>query len=120
MLIGAENFQMVVGNAPSWILVLIALTAAYRLTRGGGGSAVSELTAANKVLEESLSRTRDALAAEEQRIKALEARTDVVLAVTPLMQEMDRKAQARFDETVQVLRQISDTLARVNKGGTPA
>lgn len=39
------------GSIPTWTLLVVALIAAWRVTRGGGGSAVSELSKANEVLD---------------------------------------------------------------------
>ncbi len=40
----------VLGTIPTWILVALALFVAWRISRGGGGTAVSELSKANEVL----------------------------------------------------------------------
>jgi phosphoserine aminotransferase len=78
----------VFGTLPTWILVVIALVASWRVTRGGAGSAVSELTAANRVLE----RRIHELGAEVRDLKIenaeLRARTDVSIAIEPVAERI--------------------------------
>lgn len=85
------------GSIPTWLLLVLAIGVAFRLSRGGGGSAVSELSKANEVLKKSLDQERELSRDKEHRIAALEAKTDVVLAVRPLMEELDRKSLDRFE-----------------------
>lgn len=110
------------GSIPTWLLLVLALIAAWRISRGGGGSAVTELSKANDVLKTALDKERSLSEDKEKRIAALEAKTDVVLAVRPLMEELDRKAQERYessqhraqehlDATLLVLRAMSEAIS---------
>lgn len=49
----------ILGTLPTWILVAVALAVAYRVTKGGGGSAVSELSKANEVLTKAVHEERE-------------------------------------------------------------
>lgn len=102
------------GSLPTWILVGIGLIFAWRITKGGGGSAVSELTAANAVLTHALNEQRQVTDNQSKEIAALQGKTDVVLAITPLMQAHEQKAQDRHDSTVKVLTEMSDSLHRMS------
>lgn len=98
------------GSLPTWALLLLAVVAAWRISRGGGGSAVTELTAANKVLEERDQKRETAMQAQAKQIAALESKTDVVLAVTPLIADHERHAQERHTATIEVLEAIRDQI----------
>lgn len=102
------------GSLPTWILVGIGVIFAWRITKGGGGSAVSELTAANAVLTHALNEQRQVTDQQAKEIAALQGKTDVVLAITPLMQSHEQKAQDRHDSTVKVLTEMSDSLHRMS------
>ena len=102
------------GSLPTWILVVIGLAFAWRITRGGGGSAVSELTAANQVLTHALEEQRRITDDQAKEISALQSKTDVVLAITPLMQSHEQKAQERHESTVKVLSEMSDSLHKMS------
>lgn len=85
MLLAAST---VLGTLPTWILVVLALTVAWRVTRGGGGSAVSELSKANEVLTNAVHEEREkreALGAEVRDLRAENAalgeRTDFAKAL---------------------------------------
>ena len=73
------------GSAPTWILVGMALVAAWRLTRGGAGSAVSELSESNKVLKAALDEERGKGVVLLARTVALEHKTDVSLVLEPFV-----------------------------------
>ena len=102
------------GTLPSWILVAIALAAGWRLTRGGAGSAVSELSEANKVLADRLQETRDKMGAEIRDLRVenarLRGRTDVALAINEGGTGHERRAQERHDATLVVLDLIAHRL----------
>lgn len=115
------------GSIPTWLIFLLGIVVMWRVSRGGGGSAVSELSQANGVLTTALDKERAASEDKEKRIAALEAKTDVVLAMRPLMEELDRKAQERFesaqlraqehhDATLLVLRAMSTSLGANQRG----
>lgn len=85
------------GSIPTWLLLIFGLVVAWRVSRGGGGQAVTELSEANKVLTKALEKNERITAEQAQQIAVLTGRTDVVLAVRPIMEELDRKAQDRFE-----------------------
>ncbi len=102
------------GSLPTWILVVIGLAFAWRITRGGGGTAVSELTAANAVLTHALQEQREITDKQAKEIAALQGKTDVVLAITPLMQSHEKNAQERHAATVKVLAEMSESLHKMS------
>ena len=101
------------GSLPAW-LVLVGLFAAWRTSRGGGGSAVTELTAANKVLEDRDERRQREMEAQARQIAALESKTDVVLAVSPIIAAHEVKSQERHDASIEVLGAIRDEIKELH------
>lgn len=71
------------GSIPTWALFVLMLVVAWRVSRGGGGSAVSELSKANEVLTKRVHE----LGAEVRDLRienaTLRERTDVTLAIEP-------------------------------------
>lgn len=61
-----------VGSIPTWALLIMGLFVAWRVTKGGGGSAVSELSVANQVLEDRDKRRQHEMEAQAGKIAALE------------------------------------------------
>lgn len=100
------------GSIPTWLLLFIAVVAAWRVTRGGAGSAVTELTASNKTLEEALNKARAVADEQAKQIAALQSKTDVVLAVTPLLADHEKRAQERHDATLHVLEALAAKISR--------
>lgn len=109
----------VLGSLPTWILVAIALAAAWRVSLSGGGSAVSELEKANKVLERALHDERvkaqekyDELGAQVRDLRIenaeLRGKTDVALAINEWGTGHERRAQERHEAALVVL----DLIAR--------
>lgn len=86
--------QFVWGSIPTWALFLLALVVAWRVTKGGAGSAVSELSKANEVLT---TRVHD-LGSEVRDLRvenaALRERTDVTLAIAPAAQRIIDETRA--------------------------
>jgi biopolymer transport protein ExbB/TolQ len=85
------------GSLPTWLLLMLSLAVAWRVSRGGGGSAVSELSKANEVLDNRLHEERQAreeLGTEVRdliaRNAALEERTDFA---TSLAKQADTSEQ---------------------------
>lgn len=103
------------GSLPTWILVGLAVIAGIRLTRGGAGSAVSELSAANKILEEARQKNHAKIEEMAKQISALESKTDVVLAVSPLIADHERRAEERhlaLVHTIEANTTVLDALSR--------
>jgi hypothetical protein len=116
----------VAGTIPTWILVAMALFVAWRVSRGGAGSAVSELTAANHVLEQALTRDRDKFGAEIRDLRIengeLRGRTDVAIALMPVIEWTtvhEKRAQERHDATIVVLGLIAKRLGPEPNGEHP-
>lgn len=91
------------GSLPTWILVALAIIAGWRITKGGGGSAVSELSAANKILEDARQKNHAKIEEMAKQITALESKTDVVLAVSPLIADHERRAEERHQALVHTI-----------------
>jgi len=115
----------VVGTVPSWILVALGLAVAWRLSRGGGGTAVSELSQANKVLERALSEYKEKTGAEIRDLRIengeLRGRTDVAIAISPVIDwtaHHERRAQERHEATLVVLDLIAKRLGPEVNGGS--
>jgi hypothetical protein len=90
--------QFVWGSIPTWALFVLALVVAWRVTKGGAGSAVSELSKANEVLT---NRVHE-LGAEVRDLKVenaeLKARTDLSLVIEPVTQKIiDATRSAMLD-----------------------
>lgn len=75
--------SIVWGSIPTWALFALGIFAAWRVSRGGAGSAVSELSKANEVL----TNHNHKLGAEVRDLKIdiakLETKTDLTLALEP-------------------------------------
>lgn len=95
-----------VGTLGQWVLVLIALFAAWRIARGGGGTALHELSEANRVLEKRLHE----LGAEVRDLRieneALRSRTDFSAVIA----SHEVRAAARTDGILKVLDLIAERL----------
>jgi hypothetical protein len=112
------------GTLPNWILIAVALLAAWRLSRGGAGSAVSELDKSNDVLTRALADTRDKLGVEIRDLRIengeLRGRTDVAIALTPVLEwtlSHETRAQERHTSMIVVLDLIAARLGPDPNGG---
>jgi biopolymer transport protein ExbB/TolQ len=108
--------QFVWGSIPTWALFVLALVVAWRVTKGGAGSAVSELSKANEVLTQ---RVHD-LGAEVRDLKIenaeLKARTDVTLAIEPAVQlVIDSTRAALADHEARAIERHQSQLASGDK-----
>ena len=122
-------------NAPTWILVALAVLAAWRITRGGGGAAVGELTRANEVLEKTLHREREAKEKLGEEVRDLRVelgemrgRTDFAAALahafTPMVewtQTHEQRANERHEAQLNILGLIAKRLGPEpnEEGGEP-
>lgn len=95
-----------VGSLPTWALLALAIAAAWRLSRGGGGSAVSELSKANEVLthrvQELGGEVRD-LKVENERLRQ---RTDFAAVIAT----HEERAQQRHDSQLRILSLMAERL----------
>lgn len=99
-------YAVTIGTPVQWATAGLVLFVAWRLSRGGAGAAVSELSESNRVLE----RRVHELGAEVRDLRIenaeLKQRTDFAY----VMQEHEDRAQARADATLRVLGLIADRL----------
>lgn len=106
--------SIVWGSVPTWALFALGIFAAWRLSRGGAGSAVSELSKANEVLT---NRNHD-LGAEIRDAKievaALKERTDITLALEPAVSRIIERLSEHESRAIErheaVLRESSKQL----------
>jgi hypothetical protein len=112
------------GTLPTWILVGIAVLAAWRLSKGGAGSAVSELDRSNAVLTRSLADVREKLGSEIRDLRIengeLRGRTDVAIALAPVLEwtiTHEERAQERHTSMIVVLDLIAARLGPDPNGG---
>lgn len=112
------------GTLPTWILVGIAILASWRLSKGGAGSAVSELDKSNQVLTRSLADTREKLGNEIRDLRIengeLRGRTDVAIALAPVLEwtiSHETRAQERHSSMIVVLDLIAARLGPEPNGG---
>lgn len=95
-----------IGEFSQWATVVLALLVAWRISKGGAGAAVSELSEANRVLE----RRNHELGAEVRDLKieveSLRQKTDY----TTVMAEHERNAQKRTEGLLKVLDLIANKL----------
>lgn len=103
------------GQIVQWASLATLAFTLWRITRGGGGSAVQELTAANKVLE----RRNVELGAEvrDLRVKVahLEERTDF----SKVMDRHEKAAQQRAAGILNALDLIADRLGAQQPEAAP-
>lgn len=109
--------ELLGGNVAQWLIVAIGVFAAWRISRGGGGSAVAELDRANKVLDHSLHLEREKserLGGEVRDLRienaALKEQTNFASAlagaISPLIEWThvhEERAQQRFDAQLKVM-----------------
>lgn len=98
---------------PTWLLVIAALGVGYRLTKGGGGTAISELSKANEVLTKSLSARDRAIAQLQARVNTLEEKTDVSQVLEPFVAwatSHEESDELRHDQTVKAFTAVTDQL----------
>ena len=74
-----------IGTLPGWLTVAAAVGAAAIFWRGGGGTALSTLQAANLVLERRVRELEVQGKMDAATIAELKGKTDVALAVQPFM-----------------------------------
>lgn len=111
-------------DVPTYLIAIGALAAAWRISRGGGAGAVSELSRANEVLEKAL---RDERVAREQlggevrdlRIEnsSLREKTNFAGALTAALQplvewthEHEKRDQERYESQLKVMGLIAERL----------
>jgi hypothetical protein len=99
------------GTIPGWLTVGGIILAAWIFYRGGGGTAISTLSEANRVLEKRVQGLEQQSNLDNMTIAELRGRTDVALALSPILEwtvQHETRAQERHDKTLLVL----DLIAR--------
>lgn len=98
--------HITVANLMQTFTVLVLVAGLWRLTRGGTGAAVQELTAANKVLEKRNHELGGEVRDLRIRVAELSTRTDFA----SVMAEHERNAAQRTDSILAVLDLIAKRL----------
>lgn len=108
-----------IGSLPTWIILIFGVMVAWRVSKGGGSGAVSELSKANEVLEKRAqelgAEVRD-LRVENERLKA---RTDFATALAPIMEwtaSHELRAQERHTGHLAILELIAQRLGPDENG----
>jgi outer membrane murein-binding lipoprotein Lpp len=91
---------------PAWLALAFALAVAWRISRAGGGSAVSELSKANEVL----TRRVNELGAEVRDLRAANAELSTRTDFAAVMEHHEQAAQMRSAATLRVLDLIASRL----------
>jgi biopolymer transport protein ExbB/TolQ len=92
-----------VGSLPTWLLFALSVAVALRLSRGGAGSAVSELSKANEVLDRRLQeerKAREALGAEVRDLNVRNAELGKETNFAIALEEARSAAEARALEAL--------------------
>lgn len=98
------------GTIAQWVTVATVGALAWVLVRGGGGSAVTILQESNRVLEHHGREQGERIAALTAQVAELRERTDVALAIRPLLDwtsHHEQRDQERFEATLEALREVA-------------
>ena len=88
----------------------LTLFVAWRLSKGGGGTALAEYERANKRLEASLKEARSEVTQLQTQLARLEGQTNVALAVAPVI-DWTRMHETRAHERHKALIVVLDLIA---------
>lgn len=111
MLLAASHLDSVA----AWLTVGALAIAAYVFWRGGGGTAIQSLQAANQVLERRVHELEEQARRDASEIATLRARTDLATQIAPIVEwtvNHERRGQERFERTLLVLERIADRLGK--------
>ena len=95
------------------VTLALALGGVLFMRRFGGGLALAELQRANRILSRSVRELENKLAKATARIAELEARTDVAVAILPVLDALrshEVQAETRSIRTLAVLDLIAQRL----------
>jgi hypothetical protein len=101
------------GSLPAWLTVACLSAAAWVFWRGGGGTAITSLQAANRVLEKRVQDLEEQSRRDNATIAELRGRTDVTMALAPILEwtvQHETRAQERHSKTLIVLELIAEKL----------
>lgn len=111
------------GTLPGWLTLAALVGAAFWLPRrGGGGPAIASLEANNRVLEKRVHELEQQGKIDAATIAELRGRTDVTLALAPIVEWSTRhedRAQQRHEGTLKVLDLIAARLGSDPNGYDP-
>lgn len=105
--------QSWLGTLPGWLTLAALLAGTYIFIRGGGGTALETLETANRVLTKRIDVLEKSGAEKDLKIAELTGRTDVALALGPVLKwtiEHETRAQERHEATLNVLGLIAQRL----------
>lgn len=91
----------------------VALAGWLFVRRHGGGAALAELERANRVLERRVGELEQQNTSQGAELVALRAKTDVTLAIAPVLEALklhEERAAVRSEQTLTVLALIADRL----------
>lgn len=101
------------GTLAQYLTLLAVIVGAFFVWRGGGSTALGVLETANRVLEERVHELERLRAKDVATISELQGRTDVALALVPLVTAIDtheERAAARFERMLAVQDLIASRL----------
>jgi hypothetical protein len=96
----------ILGTVPAWLTVAAVVVGAWLIWRGGGGTALSTLQTANRVLEQRVRDLERQALNDAKMIAELQGKTDMALAVQPFMawaETHESRAVERHARTLVVL-----------------
>lgn len=106
----AQNW---LGTLPGWLTLAALLLTAFFIWRGGGGTALSTLQTANRVLEHRVHELEQQAKVDTAKIAELTGKTDMAMAIKPFMEWAtlhELRASERHDKTLVVLNLIAERM----------
>lgn len=104
---------------PAYFPFVALIGAAWLWRRGGGGAAIESLETANRVLERQVHEQKLRIDEQDKTIAELRGRTDVSLALKPLLEWTsghETRAQDRAEKMLNVLDLIAKRLGPDSNG----
>lgn len=104
---------MNIGTLAGWSTFVVLVVVGTIIWRGGGGTALGVLRTANEVLEERIAALTKQVAQQQVLITDLQSRTDVTIALTPLIGALvnhEQRESERWLEMAKILHAISAKL----------
>lgn len=111
MIFAVDTLHQVWGTLPGWLTVVGIVFVGITLWRGGTGTALDTLIATNHVLEDEVKKLRDADRAKDKEIATLQARTDIALALSPLL-DWSRTHEIHAQERHVAILNVLDLIAQ--------
>lgn len=101
------------GTLPGWLTLLTLAVVGYLLVRGGSGTAVTGLQDTNRELVRQVMTLKDENTELRARVRALEAKTDVSVALVPVVNALkahETRAAERHNGTLRILGLVAERL----------